>query len=236
MGTVLLAALWMNARPGAHGQVLFTRGELARILPGVELCKVARDLPLGATEYDREKVDRILDYDDVVNRVYTTNQGEFQVYIGYWAAGKLSPTHIAAHVPDRCWIYAGMTPRVIDDNYQLRAGTSSCPPGHWRIFVKQATPEIHVVFWHKVGAEDYNYSSIESKVSIYRRLKGVILDLFVAQPDQLFVRISSNVPLDAFAKDPVFQAAIIGIELIERRVRSGVSARNSAPAHPRVHS
>lgn len=179
--------------------------------------KVA-DVPLGPNELADATAQNIMEYDDLLNRTYSTTRGTFQVYIGFWARGKRSPQHIASHTPDRCWILAGMTCLARREDYQVAGNSVRLPIAYWRRFRQPGGAEIETAFWHRVGDRLYDYEgSLNNTPSPSKRVLGVLHDLFLWREDQFFIRISSELSLQDFATEPVYLEVLHQIQLIMER-------------------
>ena len=178
------------------------------------------NLPLGANEFADAAVKEKMDYDDVVFRSYATPQGTFAVYIGYWARGKRSPSHVAAHIPDRCWTLAGMTCLEQKADYRLAADGLALEPTYWRRFNQQAMGEIETAFWHVVGDGFYDYGGrLHVYTQPFKRAIEVAKDLFTKREDQYFIRISSSQSLAKFNHDPAFIAVMDRVGVLGIRQR-----------------
>lgn len=214
--TAIVAAVW-QANTARGGGRLPPAGRLAQLLPGAMPGVKTEDLPLGPNEFVDATAKEKMDYDDVVFRSYTTTKGTFAVYIGYWAKGKRSPSHVAAHIPDRCWTLAGMTCLERNADYRLAADGLALEPTYWRRFTQPGMGEIETVFWHVVGAGYYDYGGrLHAYTPPLKRALGVAKDLFSRREDQYFIRISSGQSLAEFSHDPAFIAvmnrvAVLGI-------------------------
>jgi hypothetical protein len=177
-------------------------GSLAQVLPREVPGTVVRDLPLGPTEYIEVQTLEKMEYDDVLHRSYQTARGAFTIYAGYWRAGRVSPGHVASHLPDRCWTLAGMTCTSLAPG---RSVHPALPPGNGRRFRSPEGQEIETVFWHLVGKDNVDYgANLRSQTSPTNRIWTVITELFTNRGEQIFVRISSNEGLERFAADPAF--------------------------------
>ena len=74
-----------------------------RTLPGWS----GRDEPLGPSEAVRGAVERNLNYDDYVFRIFEQRGTRFGIYVAYWAPGRMPVNKVASHTPDRCWVENG---------------------------------------------------------------------------------------------------------------------------------
>jgi hypothetical protein len=217
-GTILLtgamAAVWQANAANGTEQVP-PSGRLSKLLPsnlpGVKI----EDIPLGPDEFVDGQAKEKMDYDDVLNRAYNTPNGIFSIYIGYWARGKRSPSHVAAHIPDRCWTLAGMTCLERKADYQLARDGPALALGYWRRFRQPNSVELETVFWHVVGKGFYDYGGgLHEYTSPTQRVVSVIRDLFFWRQDQYFIRVVSSEPIANFAHDATFNAVMSKVALL----------------------
>ena len=214
-----LAVAWQT-KTARGSERLPPAGKLSLLLPSELPGVKISDIPLGPNELVDATAKDKMDYDDVVNRNYVTSHGMFSIYIGYWAHGKRSPSHIAAHIPDRCWTLAGMNCLERKADYQLEAGGIELEPTYWRRFIQNGAVEIETVFWHVVGRDFYDYGG---RLNYYtpplQRAIKVAKDLFLVKEDQYFVRLLAAQPLSDFSRDPAFMAVMERIACLGIRRR-----------------
>ena len=166
----------------------------------------ATDEPLGATLSELKAVKTILNYDEVVNRVYRKDGLEFGVYAAYWQPGKMSVRDVAAHVPDICWQFAGWKIdafRTIGPNFGV---FSSLSGGRCRVF-KSDSDRKYVAFWHMLDGRPILYSEaaqipwsaiFTDALRFGKSIKG----------EQYLIRITSNRPLEELPRDPLISAVV----------------------------
>ncbi|WP_415910923.1 hypothetical protein [Oleiharenicola sp. Vm1] len=209
------AVVLLAAAVSAIGEI--ARGDLPRRLSPPLEERIPRqvgsvegeDVPLGPNEFVDATAKEKMEYDDVLNRAYHTSRGVFSVYVGYWARGKRSPSHVASHTPDRCWTLAGMQCEQADHDFALHCGHGLTVVGQGRRFRDSQGQVLYTAFWHRVGDRFYDYGgTLGDKPSPSVRVKHVIRDLFVWREDQFFVRITASRPLVDFESDPTFQAVM----------------------------
>lgn len=179
------------------------RQPLAELLPtGAEEGWSHEDLPLGATESQDAKAHEILGLTDFVYRRYTRGGKSFEIYVAYWAPGKMPPRLMNSHTPDTCWVNAGWTNvqserRSLDTESPAAIILDTLPipdltnvPGRWRIFEK-GEARLPVIFWHIVSGEPYQYGH----QSLGQRFKQLVLDPFTRGEElfgeQWLVRVSN---------------------------------------------
>lgn len=221
MGAVLLAAVgaaFWQATTTTGGERLPPAGRLSDLLPGILPDIKIADIPLGPNEFVDATAKQKMDYDDVVNREYVTPHGIFSVYIGYWARGKRSPGHIAAHIPDRCWTLAGMTCLERKSDYQVALADLPLVEGYWRRFKQPNSIELETVFWHRVGEGFYDYGGrLHDYTSPADRVTVVIRDLFARREDQYLIRITTDRSFQDFREDSAFRAVMEKVALLGLR-------------------
>ena len=116
----------------------------------------------------------------------------------------MSPRLVAAHTPDVCWPGNGWerdsageteTPSWGEKLVRKRFVTGEC-----RVFRQRGIPE-YVVFWHKVGdrVQSYGTGYAPPWWAWIDELRRGGLDM---RQEQLFVRISSDRPIDRVLEMP----------------------------------
>ena len=112
-GSLIIPALVLAAAVGLQGTHLFretpqaSNVDLTQMVPLKLTGWEGRDVPLGPNEFIAGEVEKILNYDQVLNREYRRNGEAFGVYIAYWGPGKMPTRLVASHTPDRCWTENG---------------------------------------------------------------------------------------------------------------------------------
>lgn len=184
---------------------------------------VGRDEPLGPNEFMQSAVEKTLNYDDYVNRVYERSGRSVGIYVAYWTAGRMPVQKVASHTPDRCWTENGW---VCDDaRYPeiVAVGSVTLKPAYWRIFYPPgATGESakqYVLYWHLVGDEIYDYGSgFNQRANPLQWWRDTLHYAIKGSAEQYFIRLTSNVPFDQIQDDPGYQ------ELLAALAKLGLSA------------
>ncbi|MDR2430564.1 MAG: EpsI family protein [Puniceicoccales bacterium] len=175
---------------------------------------VSKDLPLAETEAMNEQVNKILQFDQYVYRLYKSGETEITFYIAYWLPGKVTTTDAGVHNPDACWVNSGW--ECTERKYGVKSmlGTREMKPFEYGVYQRKADGKsfrLPVIFWHIVGNEVNRYEA--QKMGWRDGLLGRIdrLPLYLGdlkkyglnqRREQLFVRITSNKPFnDEFFKD-----------------------------------
>lgn len=148
------------------------------------------DLPIGETEAVDVRARTLLGFDDFVHRKYSGDGKAFSIYVAFWKPGKRSPSHIGAHVPDRCWPMVGMH-YLSGENFYAKTNVDGVVPGHWRRYRRPDGSNVEVVFWHIVGGRTRLYRG-GSSASAASRLAAVIGEFFSRPEEQVFIREVSD--------------------------------------------
>jgi len=187
------------------------QGALKDLIPSAAEGWTARDLPLGETEAMVKVVADALRYDDYVYRVYQRGTVEVGVYIAYWKPGTTDRIEVGSHSPDKCWVQSGWNRIGEEHEARFQIGDRTSELGQVRHFRKSHV-EQHVVFWHLVGGVRSGYAQGEQSrwgtraPALVRSLLGSQLGL--VEQEQYFIRISSNVPVDALQKEAFFSTLL----------------------------
>ena len=106
--------------------------QLGATLPKAVTGWEAADEPLGPTEFLQTAVEKSLNYDDMVNRLYRSGVRSFGLYVAYWSPGRMPVQKVASHTPDRCWSENGWTCEAMRIEAGLSAGDQRLLPARWR--------------------------------------------------------------------------------------------------------
>lgn len=177
---------------------------LARRLPASLKGGSVRDEPIAATEEMKKAVGGLLNFNDGLFRLYQLSDIRVSVYVAWWEAGRMSPRLVAIHTPDVCWPGNGWVRDKVAEaklgagSYELAA--AGFAEGECRVFTMREKPE-YVVFWHKVGDEMLSYKTGWAP-PWWAWLDEMWRGGLNLRKEQLFVRISSDKPLDAIWSKP----------------------------------
>jgi hypothetical protein len=125
---------------------------------------------------------------------------EVRVYLAYWRSGQASVSQVASHTPDACWPGAGWQaiPKPVVRE-RLTVGGRGLAEAESRFFKAGDFPQ-YVWFWHIYDGRPISYESPYSPKAL---LQIAWRYGFRHDGDQLFVRLSSNVPWPAIADEPL---------------------------------
>lgn len=140
----------------------------------------------------------------LVQRTYLRRIGDrleqFTVYLAYWPAGQAPVSLVASHTPDACWPGNGWTIEPLPVTREALALPSrTLPDAEARFFRNGDFPQ-HVWFWHLYDGRPIQFRdpySPKALLAIAWRYG------FTHDGDQLFVRVSSNQPWSALAREPL---------------------------------
>ena len=180
-----------------------------------------QDEPLGPNESVRTAVERTLNYDDCVYRLYRRNGVTIGVYVAYWAPSRMPVQKVASHTPDRCWTENGWTcleSRFHESVAPLRAA-------QWRIFRAPGAGahQEHVLFWHLVGTRLYDYGErFNATPGIVQWWRDTVSYALSGSQAQYFIRVTSTVPFERLAGETGWS------ELLAALAELGLAARRDA--------
>ncbi len=212
LGSVVVAAsvlLQFLPRPNRSGP---SRGtHLAEVLPADLPGWTVQDRELGETEAVRAAADKQLQFDDYVFRTYEKGRLTFDIYVAYWAPGKMPVQMVASHTPDRCWTENGWTCTHMKFAVPVRESGFELKPAQVRTFELEGQDR-HVLYWHLVDGEPYDYGQRFNDTPDPRRwLAGFWNGLWEGQPEQYFIRLSSTLGFKELWHEPVFLEVMDGL-------------------------
>ena len=207
VGVLLFVALGLQIWPVHGSKASSGKGKhLASMLPEALAGIKSRALELGTTENVRAAVERTLQYDDVLYREYRVGEATVTVYAAYWGPARMPTQLVASHTPDRCWVSNGWACEQSRHNVTSGITGDSFMPAEWRLFKAPAGPKLHVIFWHLVGDEIYDYGERLNRVpSVWRWWRDAATQIFKAPPEQYFIRVTSDIPFEKLQADPAWR-------------------------------
>jgi hypothetical protein len=198
---LLIAAVALQAaysartrRPPSAFPAKMIAAKLPNSLPGFNV----RDEPIATTLEMKAAVEKMLDYDEGIFRIYERGDLRVSVYIAWWKPGKSLPRMVASHTPDVCWVASGWEKKSLSagqvSDTQAAILHNGLMPAEVRTFISKGHTE-HVVFWHLVGGEVFTYNTAGlppwwAWIADFWRFGST------NYLDQMFVRVSSNQPID----------------------------------------
>lgn len=157
-----------------------------------------KDEPLGPTEFIETAVERNLNYDDVVNRIYASGGRIFGVYSAYWTPERMPVQKVASHTPDRCWTENGWRCQEYRKLRGLQINGREILPAYWRTFEPPGGGKLtHVMYWHLVGGEYQDrgegFNLRQNPVDWW---KDTVRYALQGSAEQYFIRITSDRPFE----------------------------------------
>lgn len=196
--------------------------QLGATLPKAVTGWEAADEPLGPTEFLQTAVEKSLNYDDMVNRVYRSGGRSFGVYVAYWSPGRMPVQKVASHTPDRCWSESGWTCEAMRIDHHLKAGDQHLLPARWRLFRPpvEGGAKQYVLYWHLVGGDLYDYGDgFNQRPDPLQWWRDTLDYALKGSSEQYFIRIMSAQPLEELQADFGFQ------EVLGALARLGLASR-----------
>ncbi len=186
---------------------------LARSLPVAMTDWTSRDVPLGPSEFMVGEVEKVLNFDEYLNREYTRAGEKFGLYVAYWGAGKMPTRMVASHTPDRCWTENGWQCREMKFKQTGVFPGLALQPAEWRVFVPpRGEQPTYVIYWHLVEGRIYDYGERFNQVpSPTLWLKDAVAQAIQGSREQYFIRLTSSQPLENLAADPGFAVLLRGL-------------------------
>lgn len=184
-----------------------------------------RDEPLGPNESVRSAVERTLNYDDCVYRLYRRNGVTVGIYVAYWAPSRMPVQKVASHTPDRCWTENGWTCLASRHHETIENPGAPLRAAQWRIFRAPGTGghQEHVLFWHLVGPRLYDYGErFNATPGLVQWWRDAISYALAGSQAQYFIRVTSTVPFEKLAGDSGWN------ELLAALAELGLAARREA--------
>lgn len=158
-----------------------------------------------ATSMGLYRFAEILETDHLGQRTYVKEgpDGErLQVtfYLAYWAPGQAGVSVVASHTPDACWPGAGWAPIPTEvSEVELELPHRNLGRSEYRLFTNERIPQ-HVWFWHSYDRELIREFDPRRPLEL---LQSVFTYGVRSKGEQLFVRMSSNQPWEAFQHEPL---------------------------------
>ncbi len=203
---VLVAAVGLQCMSFVREPPPSRSPHLTEVIPAVLPGWNCRDMPLGPSEFVSNEVEKVLNFDDVVNRDFSRGGQSFGLYVAYWSAGKMPTRLVASHTPDRCWTENGWRCVAMKFNQPEALAGMPLQPAEWRLFEPPvAGPSVYVLYWHLVDGRTYDYGNrFNSVPDPLRWWKDVLEQLMLGNRQQYFIRLTSTEPLETLWSDPGF--------------------------------
>lgn len=168
-------------------------------------------LSVGATEFETDAAERILNYDQVLYKNIETPASRFQLFITYWRAGKIEERLVTGHTPDTCWISNGWTCRLRKRLFEVEL------PGvfhmkRWEYGVYESQGVVRAALFVHLADGDYSKYKVVGKKSISEWLPQALSQGFRTRTEQVFIRITWDSRSAPPYADEVFQDIVQRLE------------------------
>jgi hypothetical protein len=175
-----------------------------------------RDVPLGPNEFLSNEAEKVLNFDDVVNREFSGGGRSFGVFAAYWSAGKMPTQLVASHTPDRCWTENGWKCTEMRFRQSKAFEDGELQPAEWRRFEPpNGGVPVYVLYWHLVGGRAYNYGGHFNAVpDPLHWWKSALQQVLVGSREQYFIRITSSEPIESLWDNKGFVELIHGLKAL----------------------
>lgn len=184
-----------------------------------------RDEPLGANEVVSTAVERTLNYDDYVFRIFRRGDTTLGVYVAYWAPGRMPIQKVASHTPDRCWTENGWRCLEMKHGVAVAATGGDLLPAQWRIFEPPSAAQSHkehVLYWHLVGDRLYDYGErFNAKPRAIDWWRDTVAYATSGSDAQYFIRLTSNRPFEQLEGDPGWQEVLAALGKLGLAAKGG---------------
>jgi hypothetical protein len=205
-------------------------GQLEDVIPRTMAGWQVKDLPLAESTAALAHVQGVLNYDQVVQRIFVKDDIQIIVYVAYWEPGRISLVDAGSHNPDSCWVNAGCQRSERAFAQPGKVGARAIHPYEWGEYITPSGARIQAMFWHMVNGVPNRYEGqqVGWRAGIAGRIERaelVIKDIkergLNQRAEQMFIRLSSNKRPTELLANPdarwlLDQLGAIGIFLDER--------------------
>jgi hypothetical protein len=206
----LLLALVLHVEFFAERPRAFS-GKLEDAIPRTLAGWQVQDIPLADSAAGALNIEGVLNYDQVVQRLFAKDGVQVMVYVAYWEPGKISLIDAGSHNPDSCWVNSGCERTNRAYGVAGKVGKRELRPYEWGEYRTPAGATLQAMFWHLVDGEPNRYEDQqvgwrEGVGGRIERSKLVLQDIRTRglnqRAEQMFVRLSSNKTPEQLLADP----------------------------------
>ncbi len=184
------------------------------------------------TNNDLYRFSDVLQTDCLAQRTYRRGATQVTIYVAYWKPGQAPVSLVATHTPDACWPGSGWIAQPLPESrVSLPEDGAPLPEAECRLFVNSGAPQ-YVWFWHLYDGRPIPYLN---PYSLRQLLHIALLYGFRHDGDQVFIRVSSNRPWEAFADEPFMREFLSRLAPLGLRPQMDVGA-DSFPFPSRSHA
>lgn len=185
-------------------------------IPSPDLHKILPATPEGwhvDTSTDLYQFSGILQTENLAQRTYHKRVNGrivvLTVYLAYWQPGQSSVSQVSLHTPDACWPGSGWEPVEIPATREtLSIPQGILPTAESRQFSNGNFSQ-NVWFWHIYDGRPIAFQEPRSAAELLRIAWRYG---FTKESDQLFVRISCNIPWQEIQTEPVISEIVANLK------------------------
>lgn len=205
-----VAALVLHVEVFSSPQRRFT-GKLEDAIPRSLAGWQVKDVPLADTAAGQDNILSVLNFDQVVQRIFAKDGIQVMVYVAYWEPGRVSLVDAGSHNPDSCWVLAGCERTERAYAVAGKVGRRELLPYEWGEYVTPQGGRIQAMFWHLVNGVPNRYQEQDvgwrhGVMGRIERAELVVKDIrergLNQKAEQMFVRLSSNKKPEELLADP----------------------------------
>lgn len=193
---------------------------ISKDIPGWE----SEEVELAKNEELEESILKILNFSDVVSRVYRRGPYEVSIWVAYWEPLKMPVRQVGSHTPDVCWVKNGWECQKAANKVNLTVEGTPLKSSEYREYTFKGSNKQHVYFWHLVGGKVFTASNQMGQWDRWNLLTDFARFGFNQKREQYFIRLQSPRPFDAFWDDDGFQL------LLEQVVEAAGLTADDIPA------
>lgn len=223
VGAVLLVLLLVLvvAAEGLSSRPRRFTGRLVEALPREVAGWTRRDVPVADSKAGAMNVQGILNFSQAAQAIYTRGQTSILVYAAYWEPGKVSVVDAGSHNPDSCWVNNGCI--RTERKYAVSAQVGGRPllPYEYGQYLVPSGGRQNVAFWHLVNGQPNRYEEqsagwrdglvgrLERLPLLWKDIRAYGLN---QKSEQMFIRLSTNLPIEQVLADPANQPFLQALE------------------------
>lgn len=216
----LIAFFAIGYTPKSHEIVAKPAGHMDALIPHNPPGWNSEEVPLGQTEEVARAAEKILATTEHFSRRYISDDKtrSFTVYISYWARGLADPRLAASHTPDRCWVSNGWKNYLDKAKYEypVKIDGKDFIPAYYRelsVDTIGGSNYRYVIFWHTVDGERYDYGTGNTmfNAGAYNYIRNIFVSNFGTPPEQYFIRVDSDIPIEKLMPDKGFKEVLSGL-------------------------
>lgn len=210
-GLLLLLLVLVVAAEGLSSRPRRFTGQLAEALPRNVAGWTRKDIAVADSKAGNMNVQGILNFSQAAQALYVRGETSILVYAAYWEPGKVSVVDAGSHNPDSCWVNNGCIRTERKYAVVAQVGGRPLVPYEYGQYLVPSGGRQNVAFWHLVNGQPNRYEEQsagwrDGLVGRMERLPLLWKDIRTyglnQKSEQMFIRVSSNLPIDQLLADP----------------------------------